>query len=85
MSVRLRECLACHFEPLAELGYLMLESFLSAAKSLCIEQAEEFIKLNELLFEIKCHNVPPPVLVQRDRRGTADISPIRAIAINFYH
>jgi hypothetical protein len=75
-----------HFEPLTELGYPVLESFLSTAKSSRIEQAEELIKLNELLFEIGCHKVPPPVvLVQHSRRGTTAISPIRAIALSFYH
>gem|GEM_PF-2000439 len=60
----------------------MLESFLGAAKSFRIEQSEEFIELNELLFEISCHNLPPLESVQRGSGGTSILSPVCPIAIN---
>lgn len=49
LGLRLRERLARRLELLGELGYLVLEFFLGAAKCFRIEKSEEFIELNELL------------------------------------
>ena len=55
LGLSVRERLARCFELFGELGYLVLEFFLGAAKRFRIEKSEEFVELNELLIEIGCH------------------------------